>query len=517
MKILKKILWISLLILGYSLSYGKEKDFSNIKLKDIDGIEYTFGASGKATYVKFWASWCPICLSGLEELDKLSAKDREYEIVTIVSPGKKGEKSSEEFKKWYKSLEYKNIKVLLDEKGDSLNLVNVRVYPTSAILNGEGTVERVIPGHLSKSEIEKIFVSNIEKTEKNVEKNALNITKIESNIDDKAGSTKIEKKDVVKGQSEKNIKEIYLAGGCFWGVEAYMERIHGIEEVVSGYANGNTINPSYEDVIYRGTGHAETVRVKYDSNEISLETLLKYYFKIIDPTSVNKQGNDRGTQYRTGVYYVDERDREIVEKEITAQQKNYTKKIVVELQPLKGFYLAEEYHQDYLKKNPNGYCHIDLSKANEIIVDEKKYPRLSDDMLKSKLNEQQYGVTQNADTERAFRNEYWNFFEDGIYVDITSGEPLFSSKDKYDSACGWPSFTKPIVPEVVTYHRDNSYNMERIEVRSRSGKAHLGHVFEDGPRDRGGKRYCINSASLEFIPVEKMKEKGYGYLIPSVK
>lgn len=296
-----------------------------------------------------------------------------------------------------------------------------------------------------------------------------------------------------------------------------MERIHGIEEVVSGYANGNTINPSYEDVIYRGTGHAETVRVKYDSNEISLETLLKYYFKIIDPTSVNKQGNDRGTQYRTGVYYVDERDREIVEKEITAQQKNYTKKIVVELQPLKGFYLAEEYHQDYLKKNPNGYCHIDLSKANEIIVDEKKYPRLSDDMLKSKLNEQQYGVTQNADTERAFRNEYWNFFEDGVYVDITSGEPLFSSKDKYDSACGWPSFTKPIVPEVVTYHRDNSYNMKRIEVRSRSGKAHLGHVFEDGPRDRGGKRYCINSASLEFIPVEKMKEKGYGYLIPSVK
>lgn len=510
MKILRKILLIILLILGYTLSYGKEKSFSNIKLKDIDGKEYIFGASGKATYIKFWASWCPICLSGLEELDKLSVKDREYEIVTIVSPGKKGEKNSADFKKWYKSLEYKNIKVLLDEKGDSLNLVNVRVYPTSTVLDREGRVQKIIPGHLSNSEIEKIFVSNIEK-------NTSNIRKIKNNIDDKVDNIKIEKKGVTKEQSEKNIKEIYLAGGCFWGVEAYFERIHGIEEVVSGYANGKTINPSYEDVIYRGTGHAETVRVKYDLNEISLETLLKYYFKIIDPTSINRQGNDSGTQYRTGIYYVDKRDREIIDKELMEQQKNYTKKIVVEVQPLKGFYLAEEYHQDYLKKNPNGYCHIDLSKATEIIIDEKKYPRLSDDMLKSKLNKLQYRVTQNADTERAFRNEYWNFFEDGIYVDITSGEPLFSSKDKYDSACGWPSFTKPIVPEVVTYHKDNSYNMERIEVRSRSGKAHLGHVFEDGPRERGGKRYCINSASLEFIPIEEMKKKGYGYLIPLVK
>lgn len=497
MKRLKKIFWMLLFISSYSAGYGRVRDFSNIKLKDVNGIEHTFDPSGKATYIKFWASWCPICLSGLEGLDELSAKEKDFEIVTIVFPGRKGEKNTEEFKKWYKSLKYKNIKVLLDEKGETLNLVNLRVYPTSVILDENAKVKNIIPGDIPKSEIKKMFSSS-------------------------TGTEKIEKavkevKAVKVSQGVQNIQEIYLAGGCFWGVEAYMERIHGVVDAVSGYANGNTTNPSYEDVIYRGAGHAETVRVKYDANEISLETLLKYYFKIIDPTSVNKQGNDRGTQYRTGVYFVNKDDENIVEKEIEVQQKSYSKKIAVEVQPLKGFYLAEEYHQDYLKKNPNGYCHIDLSKANEIIIDEKKYPKLSEKELKSKLNEQQYSVTQDAATERAFRNEYWDFFQDGLYVDITSGEPLFSSKDKYDSACGWPSFTKPIVPEVVAYHEDNSYNMKRVEVTSRSGKAHLGHVFDDGPKNRGGKRYCINSAALEFISLEKMQERGYGYLIPLVK
>lgn len=189
----------------------------------------------------------------------------------------------------------------------------------------------------------------------------------------------------------------------------------------------------------------------------------------------------------------------------------------MEVLPLKEYYLAEEYHQDYLKKNPNGYCHIDLSKADDIIVDEKKYPKLSEKELRMKLNSKQYEVTQNGDTERAFQNDYWDFFDKGIYVDITTGEPLFSSTDKYASQCGWPSFVKPIVPEVVTYHNDTSFNMIRTEVRSRSGKAHLGHVFDDGPRDRGGKRYCINSAAIQFIPYAEMEAKGYGYLLPLVK
>lgn len=310
----------------------------------------------------------------------------------------------------------------------------------------------------------------------------------------------------------KNIKKIYLAGGCFWGVEAYMKRINGVIDANSGYANGITENPTYEDVIHNGTGHAETVEVIYNSEKISLETLLKYYFRIIDPTSLNKQGNDKGTQYRTGIYYTDLEDKEIIEKEITLLQKNYPKKIMVEVTPLIRFDLAEDYHQDYLKKNPNGYCHIDLSKADNIIIDENKYTKLSDNELKSKLTEKQYKVTQLADTERAFNNEYWDFFESGIYVDVTTGEPLFSSKDKFNSQCGWPSFSKPIAPEVVNYHRDSSFNMERVEVVSRVGKAHLGHVFDDGPREFGGLRYCINSAAIEFIPLKNMEEKGYGYL-----
>lgn len=165
----------------------------------------------------------------------------------------------------------------------------------------------------------------------------------------------------------KNIAEIYLAGGCFWGVEAYMERIHGVIDTISGYANGKTENPRYEDVIYRGTGHAETVKVIYDRDKVSLETLLKYYFKIIDPISLNKQGNDIGTQYRTGIYYTNEEDKKIVEKAIEQLQKNYSQKIVVEAVSLIRFDEAEEYHQDYLKKNPRGYCHIDLSKADENI------------------------------------------------------------------------------------------------------------------------------------------------------
>ena len=315
----------------------------------------------------------------------------------------------------------------------------------------------------------------------------------------------------------KSIKNIYLAGGCFWGVEAYMKRIPGVIDAVSGYANGKTENPTYEDVIYKETGHAEAVQVTYDADKINLETLLKYYFRIVDPTSLNKQGNDRGVQYRTGIYYTNLEDKEVIEKEIQLLQNKFPKKVMIEVMPLIRFDLAEDYHQDYLKKNPNGYCHIDLSKADSMIIDENKYTKLSDDELKTKLTEKQYKVTQLGDTEKAFNNKYWDFFEPGIYVDITTGEPLFSSKDKFNSQCGWPSFSKPIAPEVVNYHRDSSFNMERVEVISRVGKAHLGHVFDDGPREFGGLRYCINSAAIEFIPLNNMEEKGYGYLKTSVK
>ena len=317
--------------------------------------------------------------------------------------------------------------------------------------------------------------------------------------------------------SKTKLKTIYLAGGCFWGVEAYMEKVYGVADVVSGYANGNTENPTYEDVLYKNTEHAETVKVDYDPERVSLEKILDYYLLVVDPTSLNKQGNDRGTQYRSGVYFTDENERKIIEERLKKEQEKYKDKIVVEVQKLENFYKAEEYHQDYLKKNPNGYCHIDISKANEVIIDQSKYPKPSDEELKKKLTEAQYRVTQENDTEHAFSNEYWDNKEKGIYVDVATGEPLFSSTDKYDSGCGWPSFTKSISKEVVTYHKDFSFNMERIEVRSRSGDSHLGHVFDDGPKEFGGLRFCINSASIRFIPLADMEKEGYGYLTHIIK
>lgn len=320
---------------------------------------------------------------------------------------------------------------------------------------------------------------------------------------------------------EENLSDIYLAGGCFWGVEAYMARVYGVYDVTSGYANGNTENPTYEEVIRNNTGHAETVHVRYDPEHVDLEKILTHFFLIIDPTLLNQQGNDRGTQYRTGIYYTNEEDVPVIEKVMAKEQERYDKPIVTEVEPLHNFSLAEDYHQDYLEKNPNGYCHVEFDTLEDqdipSLIDEALYPKPSDEELKAKLTKEQYEVTQGSDTERAFSNEYWDFFEPGIYVDVATGEPLFSSTDKYDSMCGWPSFTKPIEPEVVVEYEDTSYNMIRTEVRSRSGNSHLGHVFPDGPKESGGLRYCINSASIEFIAKEDMEDLGYGYLLHLVK
>lgn len=315
------------------------------------------------------------------------------------------------------------------------------------------------------------------------------------------------------------LKEIWLAGGCFWGVEAYIARIYGVYDVTSGYANGNIENPTYEKVSFGNTRFAETVHVQYDPQKVSLQDILTYFFKVVDPTAKDRQGNDVGDQYRSGVYYINEVDKNIIEEVINKEQEKYSKKIVTEVLPLTNYYLAVEYHQDYLEKNPNGYCHIDFDNLNEgvIDIDINKYPRKSNEILKRDLTEIQYMVAVENNTERAFSNEYFDNHEPGLYVDVTTGEPLFSSKDKYDSGCGWPSFTKPIVPEVITLKEDKSFNMIRIEVRSRSGNIHLGHVFDDGPKDKGGKRYCINSASIRFIPQDKMETEGYGFLLELVK
>ncbi len=330
-----------------------------------------------------------------------------------------------------------------------------------------------------------------------------------------ADNTTSSKEQKMTMESKQEQRIIYLAGGCFWGLEAYMERIQGVTDAVSGYANGKGDTTNYQ--LLHATDHAETVKVTYDPNKISLDKLLQYYFRVIDPTSINKQGNDRGRQYRTGIYYQNEQDKAVIEAALKTLQSKYQEPIQIEVEPLKNYVEAEEYHQDYLKKNPNGYCHIDIKKADEPLIDDKKYPKPSDAELKQKLTALQYDVTQGKHTERSFSNEYWDNFAPGIYVDITTGEPLFSSKDKFESGCGWPSFTKPIAAEVAEYQRDNSFNMTRIEVLSRSGHAHLGHVFDDGPRDKGGLRYCINSASIKFIPLDEMEKQGYGDLISFVK
>lgn len=305
------------------------------------------------------------------------------------------------------------------------------------------------------------------------------------------------------------VETIYLAGGCFWGLEAYFKKIHGVVAVESGYANGNTSVPTYQDVI-DGSGHAETIKLSYDPSQISLSDILTYYFRVIDPTSLNQQGNDKGIQYRTGIYFTDTAQLPIIEQAIQEEQKKWYKPIVVEVLPLANYSKAEEYHQSYLLKNPQGYCHIPLGLADRPLVKASLYHKPSAEEIRQRLSDEAYQITQHAGTERAFSNAYWDFFAQGLYVDIISAEPLFSSKDKFPSQCGWPSFTRPIAPEVLRYYQDNSHGMQRIEVRSRVADAHLGHVFEDGPRETGGLRYCINGAALRFIPLEKMDEEGYG-------
>ena len=311
---------------------------------------------------------------------------------------------------------------------------------------------------------------------------------------------------------------LYFAGGCFWGTEHFFKQIRGVISTEVGYANGTLQHaPSYEEVCSGNTGFAETVKIVYNPQVVDLKLLLELYFKTIDPTSLNKQGNDVGDQYRTGIYYTDAGVKTTIDEAIAALAKNYKKPIVVEVSPLKNFYQAEEYHQDYLDKNPRGYCHIPTKlfevarKANPEPI---KFKKPTEAELRSRLTKEQYAVTQQNATETPFANEYWDEQREGIYVDITTGEPLFSSLDKFQSGCGWPSFAKPIDKKLIEEKEDKSYHMTRTEVRSKLGNAHLGHVFDDGPKQLGGLRYCINSASLRFIPKEDMEKEGYGeYLV----
>ncbi|WP_199883721.1 peptide-methionine (S)-S-oxide reductase MsrA [Anaerosinus massiliensis] len=318
-------------------------------------------------------------------------------------------------------------------------------------------------------------------------------------------------------RSEQELRKIYLAGGCFWGIEKYFSLIKGIQFTEVGYANGATENPSYEEVCTGKTGHAETVKIYYDIKEISLDFILKLFYDVIDPIAKNRQGNDIGSQYRTGIYYVEEKDRQQIINSLQVLQKRYEELLAIEVAPLRNYYAAENYHQKYLDKNPHGYCHIPHGKftqAEQAVDSSSRYLKQSKSTLKNTLSQMQYAVTQENATEPPFRNEFYDNFREGIYVDVTTGEPLFVSTDKFESGCGWPSFAKPIRLENLIEVIDRSHGMERVEVRSKLGNAHLGHVFKDGPKQFGGLRYCINSAALLFISKEEMKEKNYGYLLP---
>jgi peptide methionine sulfoxide reductase msrA/msrB len=455
---------------------------------------------GKKVYVKFWATWCSICLAGLREVDELAADTHDdIEVLTVVSPGYLGERNPASFTAWAKTRDF-HFPVLLDVDGKLASSLGVHSYPTSMWIDPKGALLSIAPGQVSNVQIADRFTAG-----KSAPKQAEN-PRFPPNP------------NVGVDYTHAHLKDIWLAGGCFWGVEAYMTRIYGVADAESGYANGPTAHPSYEDVC-ASSGHAETVHVQYDPERVSLDRILHSYFKIIDPTVRDRQGNDAGVQYRTGIYYRDPTDGELAAKIRSEEQTHWAEPIVTEVLPLTQFAKAEAYHQDYLEKHPNGYCHTDFSSltnastpATSVVIDPKKYRKPDDATLRARLTPEQYAVTQTADTERAFSNQYLDSHAPGVYVDVATGEPLFSSTDKFDSGCGWPSFAKPIDPDVVRYVGDHQLGMERTEVRSRVGNSHLGHVFDDGPAELGGRRFCINSSSIRFVPVESLEKEGYGDL-----
>jgi|FLOH01.1.fsa_nt_gi peptide methionine sulfoxide reductase msrA/msrB len=333
--------------------------------------------------------------------------------------------------------------------------------------------------------------------------------------------------------SEKSgkIETAILAGGCFWCMEHPYEDRPGISKVISGFTGGKQKNPTYNQVASGSTLHVEAVEIHYDPEKISYNDILEIFWRNIDPTDAGGQFVDRGKQYTTGIFYKSEQQKQIAEqsKKRIEAGKRFSKKIVTKIVQAGEFYPAEEYHQDFFKKNYIRYrVYRAGSGRDEFITrvwgEDKEYKISKSGFSEKKtsrftlignktrsldqLTKMQYKVTQKNGTEPPFKNEYWDNKRAGIYVDIISGEPLFSSKDKFKSNTGWPSFIRPLVQENIIQKRDATFGMVRIELRSKSADSHLGHLFHDGPKPTG-LRFCINSASMRFIPVEKLKEEGY--------